>query len=643
MVALRMTTESLCTHPDSTNPPEGSAGSTTPWIGSPVTRFNFVVSSPGIVRMPLLEVLVPDLELPLRRCSSSFFLAAVLLLVGIQLWGTSGDSIVYDECAHIPAGYAALTKADFSINPEHPPFLKILAALPLLFLDCRWPDVPRPWTGEAQWGIGYRFLYRCGNDSARIVFWSRLPMILIAAVFLGSVYWAARSRYGDWGGCIGAILALSCPVLLGHARLVTTDVGVAVFFFLATMAYWRLLRYPTLNSSVLCGLLTGIALISKFSSSLLAFVYPALLLGKVLTDRRGATPLPEGTSTPRWALPTTLLGAAVVACGTIWAGYGFRYLAASDGRPLPWQDMNEAGGLFVATIRVCRNARLLPEAFLYGLSMVREHSRVGHDAYGLGQHSRSGWWWFFPLALLVKLPTSSLLLYTKGVADHLRGRWANLSDSLPLLIPPGIYGAWALISNINIGIRHLLPIFPFLMVMAAGIPIPRPGEGPGRRRLFVLGALLAWGLVEALVWSPHQIGYFNSLSKMWKPGYQLLADSNLDWGQDLTRLKRYMDREGIPSLKLSYFGTASPEALNLRHQVLPGFNQYTLHEPHWPKADHLLPGDLVAVSETNLAGVYLSNKNLYRPLQELKPVATVGSSILIYRLPATWQPMTVGE
>jgi hypothetical protein len=145
--------------------------------------------------------------------------------------------------------------------------------------------------------------------------------------------------------------------------------------------------------------------------------------------------------------------------------------------------------------------------------------------------------------------------------------------------------------------------------------------------------LAAFGVLDCLLSAPYFIPYFNIPARLLCERHELLADSNLDSGQDLIRLKEYMDRHQIQELKLSYFGTASPALLGLQHQALPGFNLYSAFEP-WPRTEQLRSGDLVAVSATNLVGVYLPDKTFYqRQLGGLKPIEKIGHSIYLYRIP----------
>jgi hypothetical protein len=189
----------------------------------------------------------------------------------------------------------------------------------------------------------------------------------------------------------------------------------------------------------------------------------------------------------------------------------------------------------------------------------------------------------------------------------------------------------------NIGIRHILPVHPFMLILAGGVAGVDAAAPWIRWKAGAVSGLVGTAVAGCLWAAPYFLAYFNLPSRAIAAPRFLLTDSNLDWGQDLGRLKKYMDRHGIPEVKLAYHGSASPRHLQLRHQVLPGltwFTQYVRHEPEWKPAADLKSGDYVAISATSLVGLVLHDKDFYlRSYGELEPVAEIGGSILLYRIP----------
>jgi len=271
----------------------------------------------------------------------------------------------------------------------------------------------------------------------------------------------------------------------------------------------------------------------------------------------------------------------------------------------------------------------MPEDYLYGFSYVHQ-STQGRLAYAMGQYTNRGWWWYFPFCFLVKTPLPAVVLMGWGGWTTLRRfRQGPVPESF-LVVPVIFYWVLAIGSGINIGVRHLMPVLPLMAVLAGGVEIPA-GRWWSRGVLAALGLTVAGCAVAA----PHYLSYFNLPSRMLGEPHELLVDSNLDWGQDLKRLKSYMEENRLGSIKLAYFGAASPRQLNLVHEVLPSGGLYRDFEPEWKAAKSLRAGDLIAVSATVLSGALSAEEREYyrRLLGKIEPIETVGRSIFIYRLP----------
>jgi hypothetical protein len=274
---------------------------------------------------------------------------------------------------------------------------------------------------------------------------------------------------------------------------------------------------------------------------------------------------------------------------------------------------------------------LLPDAYLYGVLRFARHSER-RRAFLLGEQSDEGWWYYFPVTLALKTPLPLLLLAGAAAALGLFD-WRRHARDAWLWLPPIAYLALSMSRSLNIGHRHLLPLVPFVLLGAARafVALWRRGR-PAARGALVL--LLVWYGASVLRVHPHYLAYFNELVRP-DEGHRFLVDSNLDWGQDLPGLKAYMDRNGIAKLKLSYFGTAEPRFYGIQCERLPGY------PPPPDPVGAVEPGDVVAVSATNLEGVYLSDDpdalRLMRRLKRQTPLATIGYSILVYRAEFSWR------
>jgi hypothetical protein len=287
--------------------------------------------------------------------------------------------------------------------------------------------------------------------------------------------------------------------------------------------------------------------------------------------------------------------------------------------------------------------RLLPEAYIYGFAHAEMKSYV-RGTFLLGNYSNTGFHSYFFNAFLLKTPLPALLLIiTALVLSLLRCAQRRLVPIF-LLVPAGLYFLVAVTSHLNLGVRHLLPIYPFLYVLAGGLVLELDRW---RRSARIVALLVMVGVIavssrivffpaHGLKWqtvAPHYLAYFNELAGGPANGFKELADSNLDWGQDLKNLKLWLVAHDIKEpIYLCYFGMADPRFYQIAHYNMPGG---CLFEPQMG-FDVLKPGGLIAISATNLQGVYLSpaEQDAWRRiLKHSVLVDTVGYSIFIYRFP----------
>jgi hypothetical protein len=563
----------------------------------------------------------------LRQAPPAAVLVAGLgVFLALSLWGLRDESATYDEAAHLSAAYVPLRLGDYRLLTEQPPLGRRIAALPLLFMDVRLPLDHLSWERARYFDFGFVFLYQSENASDDLLFAARLAMLFWGLLLVGSVYAAAREAFGAAGGLLAMTACVFNPLLLGHARLVTTDVPATALLFLAVIAFARSWEAPSWGKALALGILSGGAVAAKFSALILI---PAFLLTAVvglIREWPGSTPgSPERR---RWARRAALLGtAALTAYVVVWGAYGFRYAASPD----PSFDLRQAmhfRPFSGALLERFEAWRLFPEAFLYGLAELRNHASLGHPAFAAGVESTHGWWWYFPFAVLVKSPIAFLVLALVGVRA-----WTPSASAAAWRLPCGVaallLGLALLHSTLNMGLRHALPLFPFAW-LACGAAVAPAGPAPtarARAAPWLLGLVL---VLETLAGAPHYLPYFNAGALAVAERQVILSDSNVDWGQDLRRLKEFMDRRGIREVKLSYTGTASPRQLGLRHQTLSRQALYAAFEPEWAPSEELRPGDLVAVSVTHLTRP--PDARLLERLEGQEEIARVGRSIVVYRI-----------
>ena len=574
------------------------------------------------------------------------FLLAVFALSA--LYSLSRESATFDETAHVWAGYTYLKRADFRINVEHPPLIKLLAGTPLVLAGARMPssDGNDNWTQGEQWVQGYRFFYQTpGNDADRLLLLARLPVVLLGILLGALVFFFARDLTGPTGARIALFAFALCPTMLAHTRLVTTDLGMGLFYLAAVYAVYRAGCRLTPLTLVMPGIALGLALATKYSALLLIPVMALLLLARSLNATPQAVALPFRstpvvTRTGKTAVSTLLLVIALaVAFLVVWLSYGFRYSRAPE--PSAALEASVAGHidayraahpLAARVVDGVASRRLLPEGYLTGFTYAAARSGE-RSSYLLGAHSLSGFRYFFPVAFLVKTPLALLVALIPALAllgRDKRRRWGTLCVTVAVCS----YAAAALASNLNIGHRHLLPVYPFLFVTLGALA---PWRQRPRARI-VLGGLGLWYCGAWLFITPHYLAYFNELSLGPKHGDQVLVDSSIDWGQDVKALGRYVTQHGITRLPYAHFGTASPTYYGIRPFIaLPGYSLLPPEERSevWT-IDDLKQGkaEYVAIHVTNLRGVYLyEGTDYYKDFWGLEPVARIGYSINVYRNP----------
>jgi len=276
---------------------------------------------------------------------------------------------------------------------------------------------------------------------------------------------------------------------------------------------------------------------------------------------------------------------------------------------------------------------VLPDAWIWGLQHFLVHSE-SRPAFLFGQYSETGWWYYFPATFAMKTPLPLLVLFAAGLATA-RGTASSRRNEALLFLPLAVFVALSMSRSINIGHRHLLPVYPFVLVIAGRVAALALRPDKPRRGLAVaVGALCLWQAVATALAFPHYLAYFNELAGGSRNGWRLLVDSNLDWGQGLKGLREWMARNAVPRVKLAYFGTADVKYYGVSADRLPGY------QPPPPSATvrEVWPGDLVAVSATLLQGLYVDAPMLplVERLRKLPPVAVVGHSIFVYRTDFAW-------
>jgi hypothetical protein len=561
----------------------------------------------------------------LSQAPTLFVLVAfAAIFVTLAVGAYTQTSATWDEPIHLTAGYVALTKHDFRVDPSHPPFLRMWAALPTLLLDnVSIRDLPadrvqtRQWLGEA-YGFAHRFLY-VENDADRLLYVARFMTVSLGLMLGILIFQWTR----EWLGFTPAVIALAGytfePNLLAHASLVTTDFGVTCFIFGTVYFAWLTCRRWSFWR--VAGLLVcfSLALVSKFSAVLLVPVVLALLgiavvRGQVLSRGRA------------FAIVAALAAVSVV---VMWASYGFRYLPAeSISSAMSFYDLAVSNGnsTIAAVVQWIDTHRLLPNAYAQGF-LYSYTSAQQLPGFLTGSYSNAGWWYYFPIAFVLKTPSVLILLVAGGLVTVCWRREDFVRQGVVfLLLPVLVFLGFAIWSGINIGLRHILPVYPFLILLAAlgARELKRIPRVP--RTAAIAAAAVLWASEYATAY-PYTLTFFNYPAGGPESGYRYLADSNLGWGQGLKPLKSWMDQNRVTHVNLAYFGQADPVYYGIDCTHLPGAPSFATQSIARPR----LPG-YVAISATTLTGVYAPApwRLFYTAFRDLQPIAVIGNSIHVY-------------
>ncbi len=625
-----------------------------------------------------------------NRSWTVFICAGLLLCFAAIAWLAVGTkSPAYDEPYHAVSSWLQFHYFDFRLDDEDPPLWQYWASLlnpkdslKADFTSEIWRTMPR--SLEHQWYWGVQTLYRTpGNDPDKLIAHCRMMMLLVA-VGLGVLIcvWAWQ-LCGGAAAVVAVFLFCLDPNFLAHSPLMKNDVAFAMSMFALAFVLWKAGQRLTIGRVVWIGLLCVVTLTVKFSGIVAVLLVPLLpgiravmpgpwlVFGRVISKRQNRLLIAGGIT----------LFAIVASYAGIWAVYGFRFsptpergvylnldqitkeirinamIARYHGSPPAGVKEDAALPLPARAAVFAEKHRLLPQAFVGGFLFTYANGLV-RFAYANGEISAVGWWWYFPFAILVKTPVATLLAVgwagvigvrrllvaatpaSPSVQDRPRcdagvaatgRRWAIFC----LVLPVALFLASAMSSNLNIGIRHILSIYPFLFV-ATGVVAARRWKTRGRNARVAIGFLGLLLVIETFSAYPNFIAYFNSVANNLGGGkLALLGDSNLDWGQDLPLLAQWQKANPEKPLYLCYFGYADPRHYGIRYIPMPGGYHYDT-PPHFP-SDQPFTRSVVAISASNLQGPpLLFDPKLselvpyYRKWAARKPIAVLGDSIYLY-------------
>jgi hypothetical protein len=552
------------------------------------------------------------------------FMILVACLLAASTWRVYSNT--WDEPEHLAAGIELLDKGRYEYDTEHPPIVRIFMALGPYLAGARSFGTPPP--DGVQEGVD--ILYSGGHYKLYLTL-ARLGTLPFLALLLYSTWlWARRVAASAGEALLAVLLTVAVPPILGHAALATLDVAAAATVLLALYAAQCWLSSGRWKDAVFVGLATGLAVGSKFSA------VPFLALGfgvqvvahAVLLRRSGLAPArlpPAPAASPvkrrlrdlAIILVTTLLPLALA--------YGVRSHATSVAHRFDWalafllreHGLSHDAGVLLQHLWMPQ----WMQGLLEGIIAIKAHNDAGHLSFLLGQLRSTGWWYFYLVALAVKTPIPLLVLGPVGMVMQAREGWRERDAwrLAPLLLFLAVLVFASGFSHINIGIRHVLVLYPFMALGAAYLVarVWRALRAAAVRPLAIAGsglvvAFVGWQVLTLWTANPDYLPYFNEA--VTHPE-QVLVDSDLDWGQDLLRLEERAAAIRIPKLNLAYLGTP-----DLTRERLP---PYVIMTPGKPVTGW------IAIS----ALVKAHYPKGYAWLGAYQPLETIGKTIQLYYIP----------
>lgn len=611
-----------------------------------------------------------------------FLLLLFFFIISVtSMWN---DSANYDERIHLPAGYSYLTQKDMRINPEHPPLVKDLAALPLLFMKINFPHQSGGWntaltadnSRTPSWQTDVEFgndlLYYSENDAQNMIRLGRVLIILIG-VLLGFYVWRFTKEL--WGNLTG-IMALAfysfSPTILAHTRLVTTDIAAAAAFFISFYYLYKWLKFPKTRSILVFSIIFSLSLLTKFSTVLLLPIFGVIVLVWALISPFERSP-ERRQNQEKWFWAKKYIGGFIFALVIAYLIVGAVYAYHVWNYPAQKQAIDTAFILSTLKFKSLANLNIWISSqpilrtwghYILGVLMNLERSAGGNTTYFLGQISASGSRLYFPVVYLLKEPLPyillalfALFLALKKLFDYCGGRlkkqWLydfvellkNNITEFGMIFTIFVYWLFSINSNLNIGVRHILPTLPFIYALTArqisfwikGGSLERIYDYSGfwsisklylgriKRGLIIL-FLFIWALLSVISVWPYFLAYFSEIAGGPSNGYKYVVDSNLDWGQDILRLSNYIEANNIKEIKIDYFSGA-PADYYIKTAKIGYYNRET-PQKGW-----------LAVSATILQGTCKGgkvpcsyNERAYTWLDQYQPVSKIGYSIFVYYL-----------
>lgn len=537
--------------------------------------------------------------------------AAYVSLAGFSL---RRKSVTVDEFAHLPAGLNVLNSGDTRYCALNPPLMNVLSAIPVWVAGVR-ADWPEDWPEQVRfenWPNGYVFMNQNRGNYQAYYLRSRYVTVAIVGLLGLVVFFWGRMLVPDRGN-LAALLAAGLiwfsPNILAHARLVTTDAGTMAFMILATFALFLFLRAPGWPQALFCGTALGAAQLVKFTA---VYLFPSFLVTIVT-----AWIVRRELRTRGFVIRTAAILATCLLVVNL--GYGFQQTMT------PLGEIEFTSRPFQSLARAIPHGCPVPFPEDYVLAFDRQlaDSEYGDPSYLFGESYFGGKWYYFIAVLAVKMPIPSMILLGLAIYAAFKTSTSHWFDTMLILLPAAlVFVTFSFLSNKQLGLRMILPSLGLLWIWT-GTTLARFDWPKHMRVVFCI--VLAWLAIETVGVYPNYLTYFNQFAGGPSQGHLYALDSNLDWGQDLVMLEKWMKREGVSRLQLLYFGRVDPEVYGIDYELTRG----GVHPGYLAVSRTLYGRDYLLYDHGQLVPFGPLPRHA---LGDMCPIATIGNSIDIYQI-----------
>ncbi len=562
-------------------------------------------------------------------------------------------SMMVDDVIHIPSGYSYLKTHDFRLNAEHPPFIKLLSAIGLEHVEPKLPLDSDGWSkaeepGDPDDGTNTfcgDFFHRNAEKFEQIIYWGRLPVIFLPVLLAIAIWAFARILFGDLTAILAVFFLLTEPTLIANSTFVQDDIAAALAVFCFVLALRAFFQKPALVRALFLGLAIGFGLLVKHS--LIVLVPIAIVVLSVHAIWRKCR-------YKEHFCRYIGLGLVVLGCAYLVfiAGYGFDVSFIDDDEAVFISEWFSSTGDASDSLQnvFIHLPILLPKYYLWGMDLVVNDVRNGRISFLFGSVSDRGWWYYFPAAFVLKTTIPFLLLTVSGVVwtawAAVKRRWL---DGVYLLFPPLIYLGLCMASHLNIGVRHIMPVFPFFAIMGASavsafLKMERLRSGHAPRIL--VGLLIGSIVLIAITTFPNYTTYFSPVAGGSANGRHLLSDSNVETGQDVNSLASFLMDRGETQVEGLFFGSGYIEYYGVRNCELPCTGDQTnsggekddddnvAGEEHTSEPDKPQePATYIAIGAYYLEEINLTpeQKAIIDPYRSMQPEAIIDNAIFVFR------------